>query len=303
MTSSPVSVGDDGQPGLTAQDFDRVRSMIYERAGIALVESKRMMVHSRLNRRLSATGIGSFSAYLDHVERSPDEQQNFINALTTNLTSFYREAYHFPILEQHLKSMQGTAEVRIWCGASSTGEEPYSIAMTALDALGSRRGFRLLATDIDTVVLETARRGVYPADAIESVPEAQRRSYLMRGQGANAGKVRIKPEVVSHVQFRQFNLIQPSWTFDAPFDAIFLRNVLIYFDGPTRDGIMRRLHGVIRPGGLLFIGHSETLGDTGGMFKLEGRTVYRALAASGASPQGEAGGPSPKGATAERVHR
>ncbi len=266
----------------TRTDFERVRTLIYARAGISLNESKQNMVYSRLSRRLRALGIDQFAAYLDRLESDTQfiarEQQEFINALTTNLTAFFREPHHFPVLHDFLRRQPGGQPLRLWCAAASTGEEPYSIAMTMIEALGAGTGARLLATDIDTNVLATAGRGVYRLDSARQCGDERLKRFFLRGSGANEGMARIKPEVARLASFAPLNLLEAGWGalrgFAPSVDAIFCRNVMIYFDKPTQRQILDRMAQVLRPGGLLFIGHSENFTDHREHFKLRGKTVY-----------------------------
>jgi chemotaxis protein methyltransferase CheR len=265
-----------------SHDFDRVRKLIYSRAGINLNESKQNMVYSRLARRLRSLGIDSFSAYLDQLERdcafNAAEAQQFINALTTNLTSFFREPHHFPILADFLAAQAARAPARIWCSAASTGEEPYSIAMTMVESLGDAAGARLLATDIDTEVLAAAARGVYRLEAAQGCGEARLRRFFLRGKGTNAGSVRVKPELSKRVEFASLNLLADTWpqigAFARELDVIFCRNVMIYFDKPTQRVILGKMARLLRPGGLLVVGHSENFSDCRDWFTLKGKTVY-----------------------------
>jgi len=264
---------------LSHADFERVRSMIHRHAGIELNPSKKTMVHSRLSRRLRVLGQSDFAAYLDALERHGSEQpewQAFVNALTTNLTSFFREAHHFPVLAQHLQRRAAQAPLQIWCCAASTGEEPYSIAMTALDAFAPQAmsSVSILATDIDTAVLERARQGVYPIDAVARLDPGLLRRHVLRGSGASEGLVRMRPELSAMISFRQLNLLQPDWPLRRRFDAIFCRNVMIYFDRPTQARVLQRLARHLKPDGLLFAGHSENFGRAGGLFEPRGMTVY-----------------------------
>jgi chemotaxis protein methyltransferase CheR len=264
--------------GFSATDFDRVRELIYQRAGISLHAGKQAMVYSRLSRRLRETGHRSFADYLQwlqsHTGAAADAQwQEFVNCLTTNLTSFFREDHHFQALAQDLKAHAGKA-LRIWCSAASTGEEPYSIAMTVAESLGSQANARILASDIDTKVLSTAQRAVYDADARGLSPERLQR-HCLRGKGANAGFIRIKPELARMVEFRPFNLMSRNWQLGDPFDFIFCRNVMIYFDGPTQRQVLQQMHAVLRPGGLLYVGHSENFTDSRDLFLLRGKTIYQ----------------------------
>lgn len=259
----------------TSRDFERVRNLIYRRAGIALAESKQEMVYSRLARRLRATGLRSFQVYLDGLESRPDspEWESFTNALTTNLTSFFREAHHFPILAEHVRRIGGP--VNVWCAASSTGEEPYSIAMTLHEALGAAAAqCQVIATDIDTNVLNTAANGIYPLERVEKLPPEQVRRFFLRGKGEHQGMVRVRPELRQIVTFRQLNLLGDDWPISGPFDAIFCRNVMIYFDKPTQGKILTRFAPLMKPDALLFAGHSENFLYVSDAFKLRGKTVY-----------------------------
>jgi chemotaxis protein methyltransferase CheR len=258
-------------------DFERVTRLIYERAGISLHDGKRAMVYSRLSRRLRETGHRTFADYLQALESASGdaaraEWQEFVNCLTTNLTSFFREDHHFQALAEALQGW-GSRPLRIWCNAASTGEEPYSIVMTMVEALGTQTQARLLATDIDTKVLATAQRGVYPADARGLSPDRLSKHFL-RGTGSNAGFIRAKPALVQKIEFKPFNLMTPSWSLGEPFDMVFCRNVMIYFDGPTQRRVLEHIHGVMRPGGLLFVGHSENFTESRDLFQLRGKTIY-----------------------------
>ena len=259
-------------------DFDKVRELIYQRAGISLHAGKQAMVYSRLSRRLRETGHRSFAEYLQwlqsHMGANGDaEWQEFINCLTTNLTSFFREEHHFHALAEDLRARQGQ-NLRIWCSAASTGEEPYSIAMTVVEALGNSPSARIIASDIDTKVLATAQRGVYDAESRGLSPQRLQRHFL-RGKGANAGFIRVKPELAKLIEFRPFNLMTRDWSLGEPFDLIFCRNVMIYFDAPTQRTVLQQMHRVLRPGGLLYVGHSENFTDSRDLFKLRGKTIYQ----------------------------
>ncbi|MHB0975510.1 MAG: CheR family methyltransferase [Thiobacillus sp.] len=259
----------------TPRDFARIRALIYRQAGIALAESKQEMVYSRLARRLRAKGLNSFAEYLDGLEngRDGDEWEAFTNALTTNLTSFFREAHHFPILAEHLQNMK--APLSIWCSASSTGEEPYSIAMAACEAFGTLTPpVSIVATDIDTNVLETAANGVYPIERIDKMAQGRVKRFFQRGKGERSGLVRVRPELRQLVTFKPLNLLAGTWPVSGPFDAIFCRNVMIYFDKPTQGRILERFVPLLKPEGLLFAGHSENFMYASDAFRLRGKTVY-----------------------------
>jgi chemotaxis protein methyltransferase CheR len=266
----------------TARDFERVRALIYKRAGIALAESKQEMVYSRLARRLRATGIDSFASYLDDLEggRMGDEWEAFTNALTTNLTSFFREAHHFPLLAEHVKKLKG--QITIWCSASSTGEEPYSIAMTLCEAFGTLTPpATIIATDIDTNVLATAANGVYTIDRLDKMSDERAKRFFQRGKGERAGMVRVRPELRQMITFKQLNLLADSWPITGPFDVIFCRNVMIYFDKATQRKILSRFVPLMKPDGLLFAGHSENFLYVSESLKLRGKTVYELDGAHG----------------------
>jgi chemotaxis protein methyltransferase CheR len=260
---------------LTDGDFSRVRALIHQRAGIALGEQKREMVYSRLSRRLRELGMKDFTSYLALLEGEKDsaEWQAFTNALTTNLTAFFREAHHFPLLAEHAKKC--AAPVTVWCSAASTGEEPYSIAMTLIEALGSRAATAsVIATDIDTQVLEKAAAGVYTMEQVSKLPLERLKRFFLKGSGARAGQVRIRPEVAAMVKFGQLNLLDTQWGLKEPFDVIFCRNVMIYFDKPTQNRILQRFAPLMKPQGLLFAGHSENFSYASQPFRLRGQTVY-----------------------------
>lgn len=266
----------------TPRDFARVRALIYQQAGISLSESKQEMVYSRLARRLRARKMNTFEEYLDDLEGrgDSDEWEAFTNALTTNLTSFFREAHHFPLLAEHMQKMK--APLSIWCSASSTGEEPYSIAMTVCEAFGTLAPpVSIIATDIDTKVLETAANGIYPIDRVEKMAQDRVKRFFQRGKGERAGLVRVRPELRQLVTFKPLNLLAGSWPVSGPFDVIFCRNVMIYFDKPTQGKILARFVPLLKPDGLLFAGHSENFMFASDMFKLRGKTVYELSSRNG----------------------
>lgn len=273
--SSPV----EQQFQLTPADFDRIRRLIYARAGISLHDGKQAMVYSRLSRRLRELRHPNFASYLDALERGTgaageEEWQEFVNCLTTNLTSFFREDHHFHALHDELVARRGKP-IRIWCNAASTGEEPYSIAMTATEALGPAASqVTLMCTDIDTKVLDKAQRGVYDAQCKGLSAERLKRHFL-KGTGRNEGSIRIKPELAKMPQFRIFNLMSPQWTgLGEAFDIVFCRNVMIYFDNETQRKVLERIHAAMKPKGTLYVGHSENFTDSRDLFVLRGKTIY-----------------------------
>jgi chemotaxis protein methyltransferase CheR len=259
----------------TDADFDRVQTMIYKRAGISLHDGKHAMVYSRLSRRLRETGHQSFREYLGWLESTDGpEWQEFVNALTTNLTSFFREQHHFDILSDFLKSKPANHAWRVWCSAASTGEEPYSIGMTLLDSLGARAGFSLMASDIDSKVLATAKQGIYRLDGVKGIDSERMQRYFLRGKATNHGMVMVKPDLRKCIDFLIVNLIRDDWPFRESFDVVFCRNVMIYFDAPTQRRVLERIHKVMKPGGMLFVGHAENFSDSRDLFILKGKTVY-----------------------------
>jgi chemotaxis protein methyltransferase CheR len=256
-------------------DFDRICKLIYKHAGISLSRQKRDMVYSRVARRVRALGLNNFDSYLSHLDNSgPDEWQAFTNSLTTNLTSFFREGHHFPILAEHVSHLKHRP-IKIWCTAASTGEEPYSLAITMAEAIGTKPSqVRILASDIDTNVLEHAKRGDYTMERVEKMERARLERFFLCGSGANEGHVKVRQELRDMVTFQRINLLDADWKINGPFDVIFCRNVMIYFDKPTQARILERFAPLLRPDGLLFAGHSESLFHVNHLFQLRGKTVY-----------------------------
>lgn len=264
------------------RDFERLRGASFAYSGIRVPDDKFDMFYSRLAKRLRALGLTRFSDYCDVVEdRSGPEFTEFINAITTNLTSFFRENHHFEYLRlkalpELLRKNAPVRRIRVWSAGCSTGEEPYSIAMTLLEA-DPRSGdwdVKILATDLDTRVLATARQGVYDADNVKRMDPGRLRRWFLKGGSGQAGRVRVKDELRGLIHFRQLNLIGP-WELKGPFDCIFCRNVLIYFDQPTKCKLIERYGRVLAPGGHLFIGHSESLHNIPHGFENLGQTMYR----------------------------
>lgn len=261
----------------TPADFSRIRGLIAARAGIKLSEQKREMVYSRLSRRIRILGLRSFEEYLAYLEANHGpEWDAFVGALTTHLTSFFREQHHFPILREHVRARMGKGQILLWSCAASTGEEPYSMAMTMVDLFdGFNAPVRILATDVDGNVLETAERGVYPLERIDRLPAYVVRRFFQRGEGSWSGFVRVRPELRRLITFRRLNLLDDAWPISGRFDGIFCRNVMIYFDRPVRDRILTHCVRHLKPDGLFFAGHSETLYHAAHLFEPCGHTVYR----------------------------
>jgi len=260
----------------TSADFARIRELIHRRAGISLSDHKRDMAYSRLARRLRARNLETFRQYLELLEseNDPAEWEAFTNALTTNLTAFFRESHHFPILAEFVKRRQ--QPVSIWCSAASTGEEPYSIAMTLLEALGdaAARQATILATDLDTQVLAKGEAGIYSLEQVKALSQERLKRFFLKGTGPHAGLVKVRPELRAMIRFQQLNLTDADYGLRTQFDAIFCRNVMIYFDKPTQSQVLSRFDPLTKPGGLLFAGHSENFTYVTQSFRLRGQTVY-----------------------------
>jgi chemotaxis protein methyltransferase CheR len=260
---------------LSSADFARVRRILHAHAGISLGDSKRSMVYNRLARRLRSCKLTAFAPYLDLVERDATEHEACMNALTTNLTSFFREPHHFEVLAEYVRE-RNLPRARIWCAASSTGEEPYSIAMTMVEAYKSDTPpVEIIASDIDTDVLAHAQRGVYALDRLSTVAERRRSRFFQRGDGPNAGFARVRPMLRALIDFRQINLQSESWPLPGDLDVIICRNVLIYFQAPLQQRIVRRFGTLLQADGMLITGHSENITTASDIFTSVGQTVYR----------------------------
>jgi chemotaxis protein methyltransferase CheR len=279
-----IPVGNTDAPGreftLTMGEFKAIAQRIHERTGIVLGDSKRDLVHGRLGRRLRALGCGSFREYLERLDGPDGEQEQgiLINAITTNLTGFFREPHHFETLAKEAipelaKLPSQGKRLRIWSAGCSSGEEPYTIAMTVQRALpGSGQwDARILATDIDTNMVATSKAGVYDAEKIGPIPAELRRRFLIPGDDET---VEMSPALKQMISFKPLNLLQP-WPMRGPFDVIFCRNVVIYFDKDTQRTLFNRFAELLRPDGWLFIGHSESLFRVSDRFRHLGRTIYR----------------------------
>jgi chemotaxis protein methyltransferase CheR len=259
--------------------FQRVRRMVHDELGISLADSKRELVYRRLSRRLRALQLSDFESYLRLIdERDPQELQNFCNALTTNLTSFFREPHHFEFLADELlpaieRNNAASRRIRIWSAGCSSGEEAYSAAMVALETLGHLRGWsiRILATDIDSNVLELARRGIYNGEALEKVDAARLVRWFQRV--GRSRHYRVCQEVRQLVAFRRLNLIE-RWPMAGPFDVILCRNVIIYFDRATQRQVIEQMSRLQRPGDHLILGHSELLLELSTRYRLIGHAIH-----------------------------
>jgi len=267
---------------LTDAEFNRIRKLVREHTGIALSDAKRQLVYGRLSRRLRALKLADFSSYIELLERGePAELEEFTNAVTTNLTSFFRETHHFEYLAREalpaiVKRDDGRRRLRIWCCAASTGEEPYSIAMVLRESQQLLHGWdtKLLATDLDSSVLATGSAGVYATERFTTVNPVRLQTFFEQATGADRGKLRAVDALRSLITFRQLNLVSP-WPMRGPFDAIFCRNVIIYFDKATQRDLFERMARLQRPGDFLFLGHSESLYRVSERYDLIGKTIYR----------------------------
>jgi chemotaxis protein methyltransferase CheR len=278
---------------LDADSFRAIADLTYAASGIQLVEEKRSMIQSRLRHRLTALGLPGFSSYSDFVcsEAGRNERRHMISALTTNVSHFYREAHHFDTLKSEImpqlasKLRQGH-RARIWSAGCSNGQEPYSIAMEFLEMIPeiSNFDFRILATDIDPKVIQFAQKGSYPEQMLQGICPNRRTKYFSAGADGNSGDLTISPRVKSLIRFKELNLLG-TWPIKHRFDIIFCRNVVIYFDLNTQNGLWPRFHDALDPNGYLFLGHSERIADMEkNKFFISGTTTYRPCQASTPAP-------------------
>jgi chemotaxis protein methyltransferase CheR len=264
------------------EDFQALRKLVKDHTGINLTDQKRELVYGRLARRLRALNLRSFLEYRELVSGDGGhELVNLVNAITTNLTAFFREPHHFEYLRSHVlqplvANPPANRRLRVWSAGCSTGEEPYSIAMTVLEAVPDlpRWDIRILATDLDSDVIERGRRGRYTEERVRGMDAARRDRFFAPVQDGKHTAYAVRPEVARLVTFKQLNLMHP-FPMKGPFEAIFCRNTVIYFDKDTQRDLFARLTPLQRPGNLLFLGHSETLFKVSGAHTLVGRTIYR----------------------------
>jgi chemotaxis protein methyltransferase CheR len=276
-----------GNPSITDRDFHAIRTMLYREAGISLSDGKRALVSCRLAKRLRHLKLRGYAEYLDYLatqDPQGSERQVMINCLTTNKTDFFREPHHFaflrtsvfPLVERQAQQ-GGPRRLRIWSAGCSIGHEPYSIAMTILDHFSSLRGWdiRILASDINTQVLETAQRGIFPEEQLAPVDAVTRRNYFLRGTASQTGFCQVRPEVRRLVHFRQINLMEEPWPLQTRFDIIFCRNVIIYFDAATQQRLTLRFGDQLTDSGYLILGHSEHPHWLEAQFASCGGTIYQ----------------------------
>lgn len=269
----------------TERNFQELRQIVRKHTGIHLSEAKRELVYSRLSRRLRRLGLKGFGEYCEMLD-SVDETEitEFINAITTNLTSFFREAHHFDylaeaILPELLERRKDSRILRIWSAGCSTGEEPYSIAITLQESIPRSENWdvRILATDLDSNVVAQGKEGIYTLERIQGLSQQRMQRWFRKGKGVNQGKIRVVPELREMITFRQLNLMH-EWPMKEPFEIIFCRNVVIYFDKPTQKVLFDRFAGLLDPQGHLFVGHSESLFRVTDRFRLIGKTIYERAA-------------------------
>ena len=264
---------------MTDANFDVIKKLVYQSSGIVLGEHKREMVYSRLSRRLRALKLRDFDQYCDFISSGHKEEfSHFINAITTNLTSFFREKHHFEFLKQTVIPKLLTQEkhhrrIRCWSAGCSTGEEPYSIAMTLAPVFPAKSwDFKILATDLDSNVLAKAKNAIYPAQNVQGLDDSIKRNGFFYNKQTDQFKV--KPGLQEHIHFKRLNLLE-NWPMKGPFDFIFCRNVVIYFDNETKNQLIRRYAQLLKPGGYLFLGHSETISREITEFTALGQTIYQ----------------------------
>jgi chemotaxis protein methyltransferase CheR len=272
MHENPVASSSREFP-FSVEQFRLISDRIYRFSGIRLPEAKREMVYARLARRLRSLGLQSFDDYVRYLDLEPAEWEHCTNALTTNVTSFYREEHHFDTLAAYAAGLPASRPIRVWSAGCSTGEEPYTIAMCLSEARPDG-DFRVIASDLDTQVLATAREGVYSLQSVAKLAPERQKRFFLRGTGRHEGRARIRPEIARRVEFQRVNLMDAEWPIEAGLDAIFCRNVMIYFDKPTQRRLVERYASLLAPQGLFFAGHAESLLDQGRYFRLRGQTVY-----------------------------
>ena len=264
----------------TREDFDVLRKISNDHSGILVPDDKFDMFYSRLSKRVRMHGLENFKQYCQYLKNNPEQEfTEFINAVTTNLTSFFREKHHFEYLKntvipEVLKRNSTSKKIRVWSAGCSTGEEPYSLAMTLLENIPSGWEIKILATDLDTNVLQTAAKGVYTSDRTSDLPADTLKRWFKRGTGKNANKVKMSKDLQAIIHFKQLNLMK-QWPIKHYFDFIFCRNVLIYFDRETKEHLAQRYGGLLTTGSYLFIGHSESLHQLDTGFDLIGNTIYK----------------------------
>lgn len=277
----PIKVREDREFLFTEKDFNYLRKVANEYSGITVSDDKYDMYYARIAKRVRSLGLNDFSEYCSYLKNNHKKEfTNFINSITTNLTSFFRENYHFEYLEntiipEYKKKHAAKKSIRVWCSAASTGEEPYSIAITLAENFNRHNwDITFLATDIDSDVLAKARAGVYESQRIANLSSSRKSRWFRKGTGENKGIVRVDDELRNMISFKRLNLIQ-EWPIKKKFDIIFCRNVFIYFDGPTKEMILERYYDLLNDDGYLILGHSESIHSMNTDYKAVGHTIYR----------------------------
>jgi chemotaxis protein methyltransferase CheR len=276
-----------GQQAISDEEFDAFRDLIFHETGISLNQGKRALICSRLSKRLRTLGMHSYLDYYSHLLQSDpegDELQQMINCITTNKTEFFREPHHFDFIRNVLvpKLVQqagrgASRKLRIWSAGCSRGQEAYTLAITVLEALGQSRGWdvKILASDIDTEVLEIAQEGLYPLEEVQTISDELKKKYFLRGMGRHSGEALVRSELKRLITFRRINLTEPSWPIHTHFDLILCRNVIIYFNPETQRALFGKFASVLKPGGHLMLGHSENMPVTLRHYQPIGGTIYQ----------------------------
>ncbi len=278
QTSNTLDSLEDREFELTNEDFKFIQWFIHKSVGIFLSDKKKAMVYGRISRLLREHGMQRFSQYRELIEVDDNEKINFINNITTNKTHFFREMHHFDYVANVLVARwqhNRNSKIRIWSAGCSTGEEPYSYMslLATLGLLDKGMDIRLLASDLDTKVLAHAREGIYSESSLDSIPEPFLKSSFVKGKGKQSGNIKVKQKLQQHITFNQLNLLA-EWPIKQKFDLISCRNVMIYFDKPTQERLIRRFYDYLTDDGVLFIGHSESVGNCTDIFRHIGHTIY-----------------------------
>ena len=265
---------------LKEKEFQRFRTLIYDESGISLGDQKHSLLASRLSKRLRDLGLATFTEYYEMVteDTTREEFTRLLDLISTNKTDFFREPKHFEFLRNRiLPELESTKRIRIWSSACSTGEEPYTIAITLYEGVQSpaQWDFKILASDLSTRVLTKAASGTYDEERVRAVPPDTVKRHFLCGRGESAGLIKVKPHLADMIQFQRLNLMDDCFPIKSPLDLIFCRNVMIYFDRPTQQILINKFHRYLKPGGYLFIGHSESLQWVTHPFKAIAPTIYR----------------------------
>jgi chemotaxis protein methyltransferase CheR len=264
----------------TVEDFNFLRKLSNEHSGIQVPDERFDMFYSRLSKRVRKLGLSNFKEYCHYLSNHADNEfTEFINAITTNLTAFFRENHHFDylrdvVIPELLVRNKSSQQIKLWSAGCSTGEEPYSLAMTLLENVPNNWDIKILATDLDTNVLQTAKDGVYAEERVAGISEQKLKRWFMRGKSGQLGQVKVRPDLQQIIQFKQLNLMK-EWPMKCYFDFIFCRNVLIYFDRETKANLAKRYANMLSSKSWLFIGHSESLSQLSSEFELVACTTYR----------------------------